>query len=122
MAEKTKNIENLIKMSTDALNKVVDVDTVIGTPIITLNGTRVIPFTKVTVGHIAGNGEYGETKIVNDDSTKAGASGLLINIKPEGFLVDDGKSCKLLNVTDDPAGVLIEKATELLNSFIRKDE
>lgn len=122
MAEKTKNIENLIKMSTDALNKVVDVDTVIGTPIITLNGTRVIPFAKVTVGHIAGNGEYGETKIVNDDSTKAGASGLLINIKPEGFLVDDGKSCKLLNVTDDPAGVLIEKATEFLNSFIRKDE
>lgn len=122
MAEKTKNIENLIKMSAEALNRTVDVNTVIGTPVITSNGTRVIPFAKVTVGHIAGNGEYGETKIINDDSTKAGVSGLLINIKPEGFLVDDGKNCRLLNVTDDPTGVLIEKVTEFLNGFIRKDE
>ncbi len=122
MAEKTKTTDKIMKLSSDTISDLIDVNTVIGDPIVTPSGMRVIPFTKVTIGHVAGSGEYGDTKIIEDDSTRAGASGLLVHIKPEGFLVDDGKTCRLLNVTDDPAGALIEKATEWLANFSKGNE
>ncbi len=122
MVEKEKKIENLIKVSSDKISELVDVNTVIGEPIVTPSGFHIIPFTKVTVGQLAGSGEYGETKVINDDNTRAGASGIVINVKPEGFLVDDGTTCRLLNVTNDPASALIEKATEILSNLTRKND
>lgn len=118
MERKTKNTE-LTHSLTENFTNLVDVNTVIGKPIITESGSQIIPFTKVTIGHISGGGEYGETK-VEGETNEAGASGLLINIKPEGFLIDDGNTCRLMNVTDDPIGNLIEKATELIENMIKR--
>ncbi len=120
MEEKKKNYEKLIRSTAENVTDLVDVNTVIGQPITTPSGFHIIPFTKVTVGRLAGSGEYGETKIVNDDNTKAGAAGVFIHIKPEGFLVDDGTTCRLLNVTNDPASALVEKATEIISSIADK--
>jgi len=120
MAEKTKNTQ-LTHSLTENFTNLVDVNTVIGKPIITESGAQIIPFTKVTVGHVSGSGEYGETKVIDDDPNTAGASGLLISIKPEGFLIDDGNGCRLMNVTADPLGNLIEKATELIENIIKRN-
>lgn len=121
MEEKTKKYESIIKATSDKISELVDVNTVIGKPIDTPSGFRVIPFTKVTIGHLTGSGEYGETKIIDEDKTRAGASGILVNIKPEGFIVDDGQTCRLLNVTDDPLSSLVEKVTEFLAGEMRKE-
>jgi len=118
MEKKTKDIE-LSHSLTENFTNLVDVNTVIGKPIITESGAQIIPFTKVTIGHISGSGEYGETKVVDGDPNAAGASGLLISIKPEGFLIDDGANCRLMNVTKDPIGNLVEKATELIENLIK---
>lgn len=119
MAEKTKNTQ-LTHSLTENFTNLVDVNTVIGKPIITESGAQIIPFTKVTVGHISGSGEYGETKVIDDDPNSVGASGLIISIKPEGFLIDDGNGCRLMNVTEDPLGNLIEKATELIENIVKR--
>jgi len=121
MEEKTRKGQSVARFDGEKTSEYVDVNMVIGDKIVTQSGFCVIPFNKVTVGRLSGSGEYGETKVVNEDKTKAGASGMILNIKPEGFLVDDGTTVRLLNVTDDPMSALIEKAADLLAGELNKE-
>ncbi len=101
------------------LTSLIDVNTVIGKPIFSASGAQIIPFTKVTMGYLSGGGEYGEVKAIKEDECYpyAGGAGTVINLKPAGFLIDDGKKCRIVKVTDDPLDGLIEKAGELFGKL-----
>ena len=42
-------------------------------------------------------------------------------MKPMGFIVDDGKTCRLVRVTDQPIDNLIEKASEIIQNVTAKN-
>ena len=123
MSEKTKKINSLIDSATDNLSGLADVNTVIGTPITTASGFQIIPFSKVTIGNLSGGGEYGDVKIVKemDAFPFAGGSGAVISMKPLGFLIDDGKTCHLLRVTDEPLDNLIQNVSEIMRNVTTKN-
>ena len=122
MAEKNEKINELIDSSLENLDTLADVNTVIGKPIITASGFQVIPFSKVTMGNLSGGGEYGDVKIVKQsDSLFAGGSGAVVSMKPMGFLIDDGKTCRILRITDEPIDNLIERAGEIIHDVMSKD-
>lgn len=102
-----------------AVDKVADANTVIGQPIITVSGSQVIPLTSITVVNIGGGGEYGDIKTFREaDGFKlAGGNGSVVTVKPKGFLVDDGKGCRLLKMEDEPVNALIEKTGELVHNL-----
>ena len=52
----------------------------------------------------------------------AGGSGAVVSMKPMGFLVDDGSSCRILRITDEPIDSLIERAGELVRDAFAKKE
>ncbi len=120
--DQRKKIDSIMEKTAEQLTSVVDVNTVIGKPLFSASGTQIIPFTKVTMGYLSGGGEYGEVKAIKEDECfpYAGGAGTVINIKPIGFLVDDGKQCRIIKVTDDAIDNIIEKAGELLNSITAK--
>lgn len=122
MAEKNKKIDSLIDASVMTLNDLANVDTVIGKPIITASGFQIIPFSKVTMGSLSGGGEYGDVKVVKemDSMPFAGGSGSVVSMKPMGFIIDDGKNCRLIRVTDQPVDSLIEKASEIVQNITAK--
>lgn len=123
MAEKHQKINNLIDASMEQLNSLADVNTIIGKPIISSSGYQIIPFSKVTLGNLSGGGEYGDIKVIKETDSLpfAGASGAVISMKPMGFLIDDGKSCRILRVTDEPIDNLVERAGEIIHDIIAKD-
>jgi sporulation protein YtfJ len=123
MAEKNKKIHDLIDTSLTNLDALANVNLVIGQPITTTSGYQIIPFSKVTMGNLSGGGEYGDIKVVKemDAMPFAGGSGAVVSMKPMGFLIDDGKSCKILRVTDEPIDNLIERAGEIVRDVIAKD-
>ena len=123
MAEKNKRIDRLIDASVVTLNDLADVDTVIGKPIVTASGFQIIPFSKVTMGSLSGGGEYGDVKVVKETDSMpfAGGSGSVVSMKPMGFIVDDGKTCRLVRVTDQPIDNLIEKASEIIQDVTAKN-
>ena len=49
-------------------------------------------------------------------------AGTVINLKPAGFLIDDGKGCRIVKITDDPLDGVIEKAGELLEKLTKRNE
>ncbi len=104
------------------LTSLVDVNTVIGSPIFSASGAQIIPFTKVTMGYLSGGGEYGDVKAIKEDECFpfAGGAGTVINLKPAGFLIDDGVKCRIVKVTDDPLDGIIEKAGEVLSDLSRR--
>ncbi|MBQ4268540.1 MAG: sporulation protein YtfJ [Clostridia bacterium] len=124
MAEKSKNIHNLIGATAFSVEEMSDVNTVIGKPIFTASGCQIIPFSKVTMGNLSGGGEYGDVKIVKETNSMpfAGGSGAVVSMKPMGFLIDDGKTCHMMRVTDEPIDNLIEKVSEIVRSVTAKDD
>ncbi len=120
--DKKKKIDSILEKTAEQLTSLIDVNTIIGKPVLTASGAQVIPFTKVTMGYLSGGGEYGEVKAVKLDETYpfAGGAGTVINLKPAGFLIDDGVECRIVHLTDDPIDGLIEKAGELVNKIVDK--
>ena len=102
-----------------SVEKIADADTVIGDPIFTVSGAQVIPLSSVTVVNLGGGGEYGDVKTFREaDGFKlAGGNGTVITVKPKGFLVDDGKECRLLKMEEGAIDTLIEKTGELVNKL-----
>ena len=123
MSENNQKINHLIGASLEKLDALTDVNTVIGAPIVTASGCQIIPFSKVTLGNITGGGEYGDVKIVKetDSFPFAGGSGAVVSMKPMGFLIDDGKNCRILRVAEEPIDNLIERAGEIVRDMIAKD-
>ena len=124
MAEKKEKINGLINASMDNLDALADVNTIIGQPIITASGFQIIPFSKVTMGNLAGGGEYGDIKVVKeiDALPFAGGSGAVISLKPMGFIVDDGTNCRIMRVSDEPMDNLIERAGDILRDIMAKKD
>lgn len=121
--EKNKKVKDLVDQSIKNLNDLVDVNTVIGKPIITLNGFQVIPVSKVTMGYVSGGGEFGEIKVIKEDETApfAGASGAVVSLKPAGFLLDDGSGVRYVHAGEDPLDNLIEKTTEIVRQISERE-
>ena len=124
MSDKNKKINNLIETSIERLDSLADVNTIIGKPIITASGAQIIPFSKVTIGNLSGGGEYGDIKVLKETESFqfAGGSGAVISMKPMGFLVDDGQSCHILRITEEPLDNLIERVGEIVRDVVSKNK
>lgn len=102
-----------------SIDKLADANTVIGESIVTVSGSQVIPLSTITVVNLGGGGEYGDVKTFREaDGFKlAGGNGTVVTVKPKGFLVDDGKECRLLKMEEGAIDTLIEKTGELVHKI-----
>lgn len=117
--EKSENkIKELMSTAMKDLNTLIDVNTVVGTPFKTDDGTVVIPVSKVTMGFMTGGGEYGEIKKLKEGKSLpfAGGSSAIISVKPSGFLIDGGKGVQIHNFPDDGFSKLFDG----IQQFVKK--
>lgn len=120
------------EIMTNAIEKIktlVDTGTVVGVPFETKEGTLIIPLTKVSVGFVAGGGEYGENK-KSDKNPMAGGTGGGVCIQPMGFLSIKDENCKLIRVDEkskydklmESIPSIISNVTEMLNKGGKNDK
>ena len=112
------NINEIVSSAIDKIKNILDVNTVVGVPFETKEGMIIIPLTKVSVGFVAGGGEYG-TKPEDVKNAKkfplAGGSGAGVCMNPIGFLTIKNDGCKLIRIDEKSA---YEKALETLPKVI----
>ena len=97
-------IESIMTTTMENLKQMIDVDTVIGNPIAAANGATVIPVSKVSLGFVAGGGEYtvkaggrGQAEHPpKEELPFAGGTGSGVSVSPVGFLVVNGENVRLL--------------------------
>ena len=77
-------INSVMQTALENIKDMIDVNTVVGDPVITGSGGTVIPVSKVSFGFVAGGGEYDK-----DSAEKpfAGGAGAGVSLQPVGFLV-----------------------------------
>ena len=84
-------IESLMGTTMENIKDMVDVNTVVGDPVLASDGTTVIPVSRVTFGFVAGGGEYGvgENKMpsLSEKMPFAGGTSAGVSVHPMGFLV-----------------------------------
>lgn len=99
MAE-SNNVKNLFGASVDKIKEVVDTNTVIGDPIITADGTTVIPVSKVSYGFASGGSDLPSKQ--PSASLFGGGGGAGINITPIAFLVVKNGDVRVIPVSSHP--------------------
>jgi sporulation protein YtfJ len=109
-------IENIMQTAMVEIKDMIDVNTIIGDPIISTDGSTIIPVSKVAFGFVAGGGEYGRTEGQQETQHPfAGGASSGISICPIGFLVVSESEVQLLPV--DGANIL-EKIFETVPKII----
>ncbi len=91
-------IENIMSSTMESLNKMIDVDKVIGHAVIAPNGATIIPVSQLAFGFASGGGEYEFPQSKKEDFPFAGGAGAGISVKPSGFLVISGELIRFLPI------------------------
>ncbi|WP_434511931.1 GerW family sporulation protein [Desulfitobacterium sp. AusDCA] len=110
----THPIEALMKTAMESIQQMVDVNTIVGDPVESPDGSLIIPVSKVACGFAAGGSEFaspqddqekgGEDKEGQKASSNlpfGGGSGAGVSVRPVGFLVVGHGQIRLLPVDNN---------------------
>ncbi len=109
-------IQGLMSTAMQKIREMIDVNTIIGDPITTPDGTTIIPVSKVSFGFASGGSDL-PAKVQKE--LFGGGSGAGITINPIAFLVVGGGDVKLLQLSDGNTGA-VGKAVEMVPDVIDK--
>jgi len=96
-------IQGLMHTAMESLKQMVDVNTVVGDAVEAQDGTVIVPVSRVSVGFVAGGGEYGRERRGEAGESSwpfAGGSGAGVSVQPVGFLVVGQGRVRLLPVAE----------------------
>lgn len=116
-------IEKVMKSAFSSLKEIVDVNTVIGNPYTSIDGTVIVPISKVTLAFLSGGGEYSAGEKSVDSIRKpnfpmSAGSGGYVQLTPVGFLVGRGETLSTMMIKDgEGAG---EKLIKSVADYISK--
>jgi len=122
------HIEGLMKTTMESLKEMVNVNTILGDPVETPDGSVIVPVSRVTFGfaaggsEFAGNGMTAKEKKVEEDTAGTmpfgGGSGAGITVNPVAFLVVGKEQTKLLPVDSNIlVDRIIDAAPQLLDKI-----
>ncbi|SFE67956.1 GerW family sporulation protein [Alteribacillus iranensis] len=113
-------IEGLMRTAMENLKDMVDVNTIVGEPVETPDGSVIIPVTRVGFGFAAGGSQFTSDR-QNDTSADypfGGGSGGGVSITPIAFLVVSGAGVKMVHLDENTH--LYEKLLEFTPQVVEK--
>ena len=119
-------VNKLLGVSMDKIKEMVDVNTVIGDPINTPDGTTIIPVSRVSYGFGAGGSDL-PSKNVQNGGLFAGGSGAGITVQPIAFLVISNGNVRMMPVYNelssfDKAVAMAPDVLERAKELFKKDK
>jgi len=108
-------LPDMIALTMEKLQALVDTNTVVGDPIVTADGTTVLPITKVSYG-IAGGGTDFTTKSQKNANPFGGGAGASVTLTPVSFLVVKDGHTRMIPVAE-PASTTIDRMIEKAPEF-----
>jgi sporulation protein YtfJ len=109
-------IESMMASTMQKIREMADVNTIIGDPINTPDGTTIIPISKISYGFGAGGSDFPSKK--TDENLFGGGSGAGITLSPVAILTVKDGEVKLLQV--EPFHSSVDKAIEMIPGMFDK--
>lgn len=116
-------IESLMKTAMENIKEMVNVNTVVGDPVESPDGTVIIPISRVSCGFAAGGGEFDSPSRDGNAPDQhsplfGGGSGGGVSVRPVGFLVVGNGQVRLLPVDGNAiADRLLDMAPQLISQI-----
>ena len=115
-------IDTMMQTTMEQIRSMVDVNTVIGSPVTGAKDTTIIPISKVSFGFVAGGGEYLAEDhrgrgVTGENYPFAGGTGAGVSVQPVGFLVVGEDTVKVLPAQCSSA---MERVVELLPQLMEE--
>ena len=123
--EEKHQIQGLMGVTMEKIREMVDVQTIIGDPIVASPQITVIPVSKVSYGFASGGSDLPAKS--NPKDLFGGGAGAGVSIQPVAFLVVQGDSVRLLQMDDgnDVIGSAIRSVPEVVDrigSIVKKNK
>ncbi len=109
------SINEMLSSTIEKLRSLVDVDAIVGKPIVTADNITIVPITKVCFGFLTGGGEIGSKKEVSEPSDPFAGIGGGVSLMPIGFLVVSSEGASIVK----PKGDNTDKWLDILQSGIK---
>ena len=121
-------ISDLMTETMSKIKEMVDVNTIIGSPIVAADGTTVIPVSKVSFGFGAGGSEFASKHAASGSPLAfGGGSGAGVSVTPVAFLVVSNGNVRTVQLVEKVSAVdnVIASLPELVDkgaALIKKEK
>lgn len=113
-------INELLSSTMEKIKEMVDVNTIIGQPIETSDGTTLIPISKVSFGFASGGSDFNKKNDpVSAPKCFGGGGGAGVTVNPVAFVVVSNGNTKILPV-NNPAESSADRVIEMVPDVINK--
>ena len=115
----SQNLPNMLENTIAKIREMVDVNSVIGTPITTPDGVTIIPVSKVSVGFGGGGSDYVSKNANKQENPFGGGAGGGVSVTPIAFLIVKEGSVRMLPVAA-PANTTADRLVEMIPDTLDK--
>ena len=112
----SNNVNSMMNTTMEKIRQMVDVNTIIGEPVICPDGTVIIPVSKVSYGFASGGSDL-PSKANPEKEYFGGGSGAGVSIQPVAFLIVSNGEVKMLNMEFDGA---VDRVISMIPDFTDK--
>ena len=115
----SQNLPNMLDNTIAKIREMVDVNSVVGDPIVTADGVTIIPISKVSVGFGGGGSDFVSKHVNNQENPFGGGVGAGVKVTPIAFLIIKEGSVRMLPVAT-PANTTADRIVELVPDTLDK--
>ena len=119
-------IESLMKTAMESIQQIVDVNTIVGDPVETHDGSVIIPISRVSCGFAAGGSEFASAEDNKENVNTGGqppslpfggGAGAGVSVQPVAFLVVGNGTIRLLPVDGN---VVVDRLIDTVPDLLDK--
>ena len=115
----SQKLPNMLDNTIAKIREMVDVNSVIGDPIVTADGVTVIPVSKVSVGFGGGGSDFVSKNANAKENPFGGGVGAGVKVTPIAFLIIKEGSVRMIPVAT-PANTTVDRLVEMVPDTLDK--
>ena len=115
----SQTLPNMLENTIAKIREMVDMNSVIGTPITTADGVTIIPVSKVSVGFGGGGSDFVSKNVNRQENPFGGGAGGGVKVTPIAFLIVKDGNVRMLPVAT-PANTTADRIVEQVPDVLDK--
>lgn len=115
----SKTLPDMLDSTIAKIREMVDVNSVIGTPITTPDGVTIIPVSKVSVGFGGGGSDFVSKNVNKQENPFGGGAGGGVKVTPIAFLIVKEGNVRMLPVAA-PANTTADRVVDMVPDILDK--
>lgn len=115
----SQNLPNMLENTIAKIREMVDVNSVVGEPIVVGDGVTIIPVSKVSVGLGGGGSDYVSKNANHNENPFGGGVGAGVKVTPIAFLVIKEGNVRMIPVAT-PANTTADRLVEMVPDTLDK--